>query len=170
MPTSDKSQFGNRPQQYNFILNPYPDHRISRCPLCDSKTGQRKLPLLIHIDPHHLLALNYTCRYCQPCDLLIGHKHEIEHLLFEMFRRANPAIVGNDYLIVGTLEKKVWREGLTQPKGLTEMMDHISDFKTYYTELSLTQSGWYGPNQKPSIMEPPVSPEWVKNKRGSGRK
>lgn len=170
MPTSNKSQFGNLPRQYNFVLNPYPDHRVSRCPLCDGKTGQRKLPLLIHIDPLHLMALNYTCRYCQKCDLLIGHKHEIEHLLFEMFRYQNPAVVGNDYLIMGTVEKKAWREGLTQPKGLAEMKASISDFKAQYSELRLTQPGWYGPNQKPPIMEPPASQEWVKSKRGNVRK
>lgn len=71
------------PPQYNFVLNPYPDERLSRCPFCSNKTGQRKRPLVIHIDPMHLIALNYTCRYCEQCDLLVAHKHEIEHLLYD---------------------------------------------------------------------------------------
>ena len=64
MPKNQKPQFGELPPKYNFVLNPYPDERLYRCPYCGEKTGQRKHPLLIHIDPSHLIALNYTCRYC----------------------------------------------------------------------------------------------------------
>ena len=32
--------------------------RFSKCPACQNKTGQRKLPLLIHVDPKNLIALN----------------------------------------------------------------------------------------------------------------
>ena len=80
--------------------------RFSSCPDCGRKTGQRKLPLLIQIDPMHLIALNYTCRYCRQCDMLIGHKAEIEHLLATMFAQYDPSAIGNDYLIMGTVEKK----------------------------------------------------------------
>ena len=82
----EKARFGDLPPHYHFSLNPYPDMRFSSCPRCQAKTGQRKLPLLIHIDPHVLMALNYTNRYCKRCDLLIAHKAEIEHYLTEMFR------------------------------------------------------------------------------------
>src|SRR5512147_3264198 len=101
-----KKQFGGLPPQYNFVLNPYPEVRVSRCPFCDRKTGQRKVPLFIHVDPLHPIALNYTCRYCSHCDLLIGHKHELEHLLTQMFAPYHPAVIGNDYLIMGTVDKK----------------------------------------------------------------
>ena len=53
-----KPQFGYLPPQYNFSLNPYPELRFSKCPVCEEKTGQRKLPLLIHVDPKNLIALN----------------------------------------------------------------------------------------------------------------
>jgi 5-methylcytosine-specific restriction endonuclease McrA len=69
-------QLGGLPPKYSFMVNPYPEERVSRCPLCDRKTGQRKIPILIHVNPKHLIALNYTCRYCRDCDLLIAHKHE----------------------------------------------------------------------------------------------
>jgi hypothetical protein len=162
MSKTKKSQFGDLPPMYQFMLNPYPDQRVSRCPSCEQKTGQRKLPLLIHIDPRHLIALNYTCRYCRHCDLLIAHKHEIEHLLTGMFRHYDPGVIGNDYLIIGTVEKKAWREGLKHPKAPAEILPHAHDFKIHYQELRMTQPGWYGPDQEPPIMEPPLSQVWVK--------
>jgi hypothetical protein len=102
----NKPQFGELPPKYSFVINPYPDMRITSCPMCERKTGQRKIPLLIHINPLHLIALNYTCRYCKSCELLIAHKHEIEHLLTSLFSQTEPVTVGNEYLIIGTVEKK----------------------------------------------------------------
>jgi len=70
MPKTTSKHFGQLPPRYGFMLNPYPDHRVSRCPLCEGKTGQRKIPLIIHIEPMHMIVLNYTCRFCQACDLV----------------------------------------------------------------------------------------------------
>jgi Calcium binding len=100
-------QFGKQPPQYRFFLNPYQDVRFTSCPQCDSKMRQRKLPLVIHIDPIQLLSLNKTCRYCPHCDLLIAHQDDVEHVLASIFTQRKPEIVGNDYLVVGTLEKIV---------------------------------------------------------------
>jgi len=165
MATAKKPRFGGLPPRYCFILNPYPDHGISRCPLCEKKARQRKLPLLIHIDPLHLIALNYTCRYCPDCDLLIAHKHEIEHLLTEIFREQNSDVIGNDYLILGTVEKRAWREGVEQPKVVDEMLAHTSDFAMYYQELRLSPPGWYRDDEAPPVLEPPPSREWIRARR-----
>jgi hypothetical protein len=170
MAKTKKLQFGELPPQYNFVLNPYPDMRISSCPLCEHKTGQQKIPLLIHVEPIHLIALNYTCRYCRECDLLIAYKHELEHLLTGLFSQMEPATVGNEYLIMGTVEKTVWREGLQQPKAVAEMLPHASDFVAYYQELRFMQPGWFPVAQKPPVMEPPPSREWVKSTSGRHRK
>ncbi len=170
MATTKKSQFGGLKPKYNFILNPYPDQRLSRCPFCEKKTGQRKTPLLIHIDPLHLIALNYTCRYCQDCDLLIAHRHEIEHLLTDLFLQFDPEVIGNGYLIIGTMEKGAWREGLKQLMAVDKIRPHVSEFATYYQELRLTQPGWFRTNQEPPVMEPPKSQEWVKSKPEHRRK
>ena len=161
MGKTGKNQFGHLAPQHNFSLNPYPELRFSRCPDCESKTGQRKLPLLIHVDPKHLIALNYTNRYCQGCDMLIGHKNEIEHLLTDMFTQYDPAVIGNDYLLIGTVEKKPWREGLKQPKSAGEMLPHVHDFKNFQ-ELRMTMTGWFPKDQEPPVMTPPLSTEWVK--------
>lgn len=164
MPKAKKPRLGGLPPMYNFVLNPYPDQRLSSCPFCSGKTGQRKLPLLIHVDPSSLIALNYTCRYCQHCDLLLAHKHEVEHLLHDLFSRVAPEAIGNDYLIVGTVERSAWREGIQQPKPIPEMLPHVHDFKRHYQELRMSQPGWYPKDKEPPAMEPPESQEWVKAK------
>jgi len=156
-------QFGGLTPKYNFVLNPYPDLRVSRCPFCEKKTGQRKIPLLIHVNPRYLIALNYTCRYCQTCDLLVAHKQAIEHLLAEMFYEYDSEAVGNEYLIIGTVEKTAWREGLHQPKAVAEMLPYASDFAEYYEELRVSRPGWYPTDQEPPTIEPPSSQEWVKS-------
>lgn len=160
--TPEETQFGELSPRYNFIVNPYPDQRMSRCPICEEKTGQRKLPLIIHVDPLQLVALNYTNRYCRHCDLLIAHRHEVERLLTDLFRRIDPAAIGNDYLILGTLDKKAWRKHKAQPHEVTEMRAHIHDFKTVYQELRISRPGWYKRGQTPPIAEPPPSEEWIK--------
>jgi hypothetical protein len=158
-----RKQFGNLPPKYNFSLNPYPEMRFSRCPDCQRKTGQRKLPLLIHVAPKNLIALNYTNRYSKDCDMLIGHKHEIEHHLTEKFLEINAEVIGNDYLVFGTVEKQAWRENMNQLKPFNEMLDHFHDFKSYQ-DLHMTMAGWFPDGQDPPVMEPPPSKEWLKGK------
>jgi hypothetical protein len=153
--------FGYLQPQFNFSLNPYPDMRFSRCPICESKTGQRKLPLLIHVDPQNLIALNYTNRYCSRCNMLIGHKDEIEHHLTVLFMSNNEEIVGNRYLIFGTVEKKAWRENMVAPKPLESLRHHISNFESFQ-ELRMTMTGWFPKGEKPPVMVPPGSTEWIK--------
>lgn len=164
-----KPQFGGLAPKYKFALNPYPNLRVSRCPLCEKKTGQRKIPLLIHVDPMYLIALNYTCRYCKTCELLVGNKNAIEHLLAEIFYETDSYAVGNEYLIIGTVEKKDWREGMHHPKDLAEVQPQTSDFAKYYGEMRVSRHGWYPAGQEPPMLEPPVSQEWVKNQSDSQR-
>ena len=38
--------------------------------------------------------------------MLIGQKHEIQHHLTETFLKINPDVIGNNYLVFGTVEKK----------------------------------------------------------------
>jgi hypothetical protein len=51
-----------------------------------------------------------------------------------------PEIVGNDYLVVGTLEKIVWKRGTQQPLTLQETLEALHDFKEVVT-FKLT-GGW----------------------------
>ncbi|MEW6239596.1 MAG: hypothetical protein AB1564_02165 [Chloroflexota bacterium] len=126
-----KTQFGKLSPLYNFFLNPYEDARFSRCPQCEVKTGQKKVPLVIHVDPYYPLILNYTCRYCAKCDLLIAHKNEIEGHLTQVFAQRAPEALGNDYLVLGTAEKEYWRDGVNNPHPPSELLDNLHGFKEY---------------------------------------
>ncbi|NET40135.1 MAG: hypothetical protein F6K19_50725 [Cyanothece sp. SIO1E1] len=158
---SKRIRFGRLPPKYHFALNPYPEFRSTRCSNCQNKTGQRKLPLIIRVDPWHLIALNYTNRYCNRCDLLIAHQHEIEHYLAEMFLQRKPEVIGNSYLIFGTVDKKVWREQIEEPKPPEEIRQYVHDFKSYQT-IRMSMRGWFREGEQPPEMEPPPSAEWVK--------
>ena len=146
-----KPLLGKLPPLYDFILNPYTDARFTRCPGCEQKTRQRKLPLFIHVEPMNPVVLGYTCRYCPDCDLLIAHQDEIEGLLADLFAELDPSIIGNDYLVLGTVERKVWREGLKRPKRIDEMLEHLHDFKEVRT-VEYRPAGWY-PTAEPEARE-----------------
>ena len=141
------TQFGKQPPCYRFYLNPYQDLRWTRCPQCESKMHQRKLPLVIHVDPICLLSLNKTCRYCPHCDLLIAHQDDVEDFLAAFFTTYNPEIVGNDYLVVGTLERAMWKRGTQQPLTLQETLEALHDFKEVVT-FQLT-GGWMRDETRP---------------------
>jgi len=133
-------RLGKQKPRYKFFLNPYSDVRFTRCPQCQGKTKQRKLPLLIHVDPMNLMALNKTCRYCPYCDLLIAHQDEIEANLAASFAQSKPEVVGNDYLVLGTLDRPDWQRGVSTHLSIPEMLAALHDFKQVLT-FELT-GGW----------------------------
>ena len=163
--SADTSPLSKLPPQYTFILNPYTEYRFTRCPGCDQKMRQRKLPLFIHVDPMDPVVLNKTCRYCPDCDLLIAHQDEIEELLAGIFAQLDPSVIGNEYLVMGTVERKAWREGVKQPKGTTEMLEHLHVFKDVRT-VRMQPGGWHPADLDPSelpIQEPaPLNTSWRK--------
>jgi hypothetical protein len=123
------TQLGKQLPRYRFFLNPYEDMRFTRCPQCDNTMHQRKLPLVIHVDPMQMISLNKTCRYCPYCDLLIAHQDDVEHF----FAEQQPEVVGNDYLVLGTLDKPAWKRGTQQPMTLQKMLEVLHDFKEVVT-------------------------------------
>lgn len=122
------ARLGKQEPRYRFFLNPYSDERFTTCPQCRNKTRVRKVPLVIHIDPRLLLALNKTCRFCPLCDLLIVHQDVLETWLAEFLNEYRPELVGNDYLVVGTEDRADWRRGLTTPLSGQEVFDCLHDF------------------------------------------
>ena len=139
-------------RKYDFALNPYTDARFTRCPGCEQKTKQRKFPLFIHVEPLNPIVLGKTCRYCPNCDLVIAHQDELEAQLEALFAETDPSLVGNDYLVMGTVEHEVWRESLKQPKGIPEMMEHLHIFKEVRT-IEPQPAGWYPANEPPAQKE-----------------
>ena len=112
------------------------------CPSCEQRMHQRKVPLFIHVDPKIPLILGYTCRYCPDCDLLVAHQDEIEHLLASMFAERDPSVIGNDYLVMGTVERRLWREGMKTDKGIGELLENLHDFIEVW-KLEYQPGGWY---------------------------
>jgi hypothetical protein len=134
-------RLGKQKPRFSFFLNPYGDVRFTRCPKCTGKTKQRKLPLLIHVDPMQLIALNKTCRYCPSCDLLIAHKDQIEDFLMAFFSQKEPDVIGNDYLVVGTVDRADWKKGVQSTLTAHDMLEQLHDFKKVL--LFEPARGWY---------------------------
>lgn len=132
-----------KPQRKHlFFLNPYEDAAFTRCPKCQSKTKIRKFPLVIHIEPRQLLLLNKMCRYCPSCDLIIAKKSEIESLMVASFEQSRPEIVGNDYLVIGVVDRKDWRHGTQGALLEGEVIERILVFKKVLN-FEPARAGWY---------------------------
>jgi hypothetical protein len=121
-------QLGKLPPRHTFFLNPYEDERFTRCPECEQPTRVHKKPFLIHIDPDVLLLLNMRGRYCPACDVLILHQNVVEDLLVRTFAQRRPGIIGNDYLILGTVELAFWRKHRGEA-SVGPAFDNLHDFE-----------------------------------------
>jgi hypothetical protein len=137
-----KPRLGKLPPMYYFILNPHRETRVSTCPNCEKKMRQRKVPLFIHVDPMIPVILGYTCRYCPGCDLLVAHQDEVENLLANVLDNIAPDAVGNDYIVLGTVERDFWRQGMKTPHHAAELPDHLHDFIEVW-DLKFRPAGWY---------------------------
>ncbi len=134
---------GKLPPRYSFLINPYTDIRLSKCPKCERATYLRKFALMIQVQGWGPLVLGKTCRYCSRCELIMAHQDELEFELEQSFSRIDPKVIGNDYFVFGTLDKKVWKQGLREGgEPLDEALDHVADFKHV---LDLKVEGGWGP-------------------------
>lgn len=123
-------RIGKQPRRYKFFFqNPYRDVRFSYCPKCEGKTKLRKVPLVIHLEPQQPVVLNKSCRYCPACDLLIAHQDEIEEQLAYLCSQRQPNLTGNEYLIIGTMDRADWQRSCEQPMKPAEMLDCLYVFK-----------------------------------------
>ena len=141
-------QLGKQPRRHYFFLNPYRDTHFSYCPKCEGKTRLRKFPLVIHVEPRNPVMLNKTCRYCPGCDLIIAHQDEIEAQLHALFAEHNPELVGNDYLVMGTVDRPVWRRSLKIPMPIQELLDHLHVFRDAL-DFEPAHYGWV--KQSPAV-------------------
>ena len=137
-----RTRFGKLPPRYSFMLNPHSKVRLSKCPKCRRLTHLRKFALIIHIERCGPLALGKTCRYCTSCELIMAQKDELEAELAHSVAQIAPEVVGNEYMVLGTIEKKVWQAGLSgSGQPLDEMLKHVADFKKLY-HLKYDPGGW----------------------------
>lgn len=124
-----KRRLGKQPPRHTFFLNPYTDVRFTSCPRCGGKARLRKVPLVVHVDPQEIAVLNKKCRYCPGCDLLIAHRDELEAMLAFAFSGQRPEVVGNDYLVIGTVDRSVWRRRARTEFLAQDTLDQLHEFK-----------------------------------------
>jgi hypothetical protein len=137
-----RERLGKQPARYRFLLNPYPDVRLSKCPTCGRATHPRKFALLIHADGWGALALGKTCQYCAGCELVIAHKDELDAELAASLARLAPGAVGREYVVLGTLDRKIWERGLRgEGLPLAEALAHVAGFKQVL-QLEVDPGGW----------------------------
>jgi hypothetical protein len=139
---SNKAKPKNHEKRHYFFPNPYQDCAFTKCPKCENKTKVRKIPLVIHIEPNQLFLLNKQCKYCPYCDLIIAKNSEIESLMSAGLRKINPEIIGNDYVVMGTLDRKAWKEGDRGILSPSEIIERIYVFKDVLN-FKVIPAGWY---------------------------
>ncbi|AFY99642.1 hypothetical protein [Calothrix sp. PCC 6303] len=143
----DTHQSKKLKQRHKFFLNPYQDCAFTKCPKCETKTKIRKFPLVIKIEPKQLFLLNKQCKYCPICDLIIAKKQEIEPLITFEFSKSNPKIVDNQYLVMGTLDRKDWKDGNNKSLSSAEIIERIYLFKDVWN-FKVIPAGWYDNDEK----------------------
>ena len=136
----------SRANGHRFFLNPYEDAAFTKCPKCESKTKVRKFPLVIHIEPSQLFVLNKRCRFCECCDLIIARRSELESLMAATFERRDPAIIGNEYVVVGTLPRDLWRARDNADMRPADLLDGAHVFRDVW-EFKMIPGGWLPPRK-----------------------
>jgi hypothetical protein len=84
--------------------------------------------LAVIVQPHHLVTLSVTCRTCSRCDLLIAHQADVAALLTQLFREHDPAVIGNDYAVAGTLDRAEWERSIDPPLSLAQLAELVYPF------------------------------------------
>jgi tetratricopeptide (TPR) repeat protein len=131
--TSTWRQLGKQPPRYDFFLNIYQDTRFTTCPRCSIKTRPRKFSLVIHVNPDQIIIVEKICRFCYVCGLLIVHQDQLEEQLTTQFMLIKPEIIGNDYQVVGTLDRAEWNKGKQEPLSFEQVREYLHDFKEVVT-------------------------------------
>ncbi len=133
---------GKLPPRYSFALNPHRDARFTRCPLCEQKTRLRKFVLFVYVEGFASMALGKTCRFCTRCELIIAHQDELEHELVLALETREPGVIGNEYAVLGTVDRNLWRKALKEGPPVTgDTLEYVADFEREY-DLHYEPGGW----------------------------
>ena len=135
-------------KRHRFFLNPYEEYAFTKCPKCDTKTRIRKFPLVIHIEPRQLFLLNKECKFCPECDLIIVRQSEIEGFMAAAMEERNPDIIGNDYLVFGTMDRKDWRLSHIGKIDQSETAERVFLFEDVW-DFEVIPAGWYRKGEHP---------------------
>jgi hypothetical protein len=66
---------------------------------------------------------------CVGCDLIITRKSETEAQMVAGFASRRPEIIGNEYLVFGTLDRKDWRQSLQGNLSQKQTIVRVRIFK-----------------------------------------
>jgi hypothetical protein len=79
------------------------------------------------------LVLGKSGPYCANCRLFIAHRDELEGELTTIFTRLAPAVVGGAYAVLGTVEVRAWRRGMSTATTIDDVLRHTAPFTTTLT-------------------------------------
>ena len=134
-------RMGALPPRYSFILNPYQHERFTRCPTCEASTRLRKIPLVVHVDDPsgpRLILLNKSCRLCVRCDTLVVHQAELARVIIAA---GLSAVEASRCVVLGTVDRRTWREGFVAGVQPADVRAHMADFKAY-VKVRVTPAHW----------------------------
>ena len=138
-----ETALGNLEPMHRFFLNPYTDARFTYCPECDRKMKDRKRPFLVHVDPMQLIIMNMTTKYCPDDDLIIMHRDILESFLVQITnRRGMQELIGNDYLVIGTMERAYFRDHIRGKADDRVTFDHLHDFAEHVRFEPVANPSW----------------------------
>ena len=144
-PKKAKSQIDFKGERYYFFLNPYNDMAFTRCPKCEEKTKLRKHCIVIHIEPKHIFSLNKYCRFCPNCELIIVKQTDLESILTEACEQLAPEIIGNEYFVFGTMDKRDWKDAKIGKIAHDEVLERAYSFKDIW-KFEVHPGGWHFEN------------------------
>lgn len=90
--------------------------------------------------------LGKTCRLCVVCEVLIAHEQEVTPLLMASVAALNAP---PHYVVLGTVETRVWRSGMARGVTLDEVKESMADFKEYL-RIEVTPGGWFRDGHDPA--------------------
>jgi hypothetical protein len=59
---------------------------------------------------------------------LIAHQHELDEIITRVFTVLNPEIVGNKYLVIGTLDRADWKRIDREKLPIQDTIEALHDF------------------------------------------
>lgn len=80
------------------------------------------------MNPGHTTIVEKMCRFCYVCNLLIVHQDQLEEQLVTQFLTINPEAIGNDYQVVGTLERAEWNQEKQDSWSFEQVRAYLHDF------------------------------------------
>jgi hypothetical protein len=141
-------RIGNLEPKFSLLLNPYAQERLSRCPDCNKLTFPRKFALALHVEGYGFFVQGKMCKFCTNCAMVIIQQDDLEAQLANSASLVAPVMLGKEYVLIGVVDGKFFKQSLASPQSLPAMLAHVSDFKTQYG-LSLRPAGWYKEGYEP---------------------